>query len=477
MDRDVAEFALKLAEKAGCEYAEARLEQSENNGFLLKNGIPEISGFDVSHGLGMRFVHDGALGFLSTNELEKSRIKALFEKALRNVSYSSKISSDILGASNFLHLKEAKAHKKEYIVRQKIDLRDVDPQEKMEVLFDIEKTLVSSKANVVSRYLDLSDSVTKKYLVTSEGSRIYSEIPKVSFFYLLTMAEGSRSNQRYWQFGNTSGFEAVSRWNLPEALDSECVSLQKNMLKGKRPPKQKLDVVVGPEISGIMAHESGGHPTEADRILGREAAQAGESFISKDMLNTRIGSDVVSVIDDPTIKNTFGYYLYDDEGIKARKKYLYKNGIINEFLHNRETAHSMDLKSNGSSRASSFDREPIPRMSNTFIEPGDFSEEELFEDIKLGVFMKNFTEWNIDDRRFQQKYVGAECYLIENGRITASVYGPALEITTPELYSSIDACAKNLELHPGTCGKGEPMQAIPVTLGGPSIRIRNIRLN
>ncbi|MEK6856454.1 MAG: metallopeptidase TldD-related protein, partial [Nanoarchaeota archaeon] len=103
-------------------------------------------------------------------------------------------------------------------------------------------------------------------------------------------------------------------------------------------------------------------------------------------------------------------------------------------------------------------------------------EEELIEGIKLGVYIRDFTEWNIDDKRFQQKYVGSDAYLVENGKIKYPVLKPVLELTTPKLWSSIDAVGKNLEYHTGTCGKGEPMQGVPAFLGGPSIRIRNVVL-
>ncbi|HLD88899.1 MAG TPA: metallopeptidase TldD-related protein, partial [Candidatus Nanoarchaeia archaeon] len=88
----------------------------------------------------------------------------------------------------------------------------------------------------------------------------------------------------------------------------------------------------------------------------------------------------------------------------------------------------------------------------------------------------NFMEWNIDDKRLNQKYVGAESYLIENGKITRPVKMPVLEIQTPVLYRSIDAVADNVEYHAGTCGKGEPMQGIPIWLGGPSLRIKNVKV-
>jgi len=192
-------------------------------------------------------------------------------------------------------------------------------------------------------------------------------------------------------------------------------------------------------------------------------------------LGQRIGGKSASVIDDPTIGKSFGYYKYDDEGVKARKRYLIKEGMINEFLQNRETAALMGAASNGSARANAYDVEPIVRMANTYIEPGDHSLEELIEGVDKGIFMKNYMEWNIDDKRLNQKYTACEAYLIEGGEIKGTLYRPKLEVTTQGFYSAIDACSKDLEFSAATCGKGEPMQAIPVFIGGPYVRLRGVK--
>ena len=249
------------------------------------------------------------------------------------------------------------------------------------------------------------------------------------------------------------------------------------MRNGVKAPQGNVDVVLAPEVTGIAVHESGGHPYEADRIFGREAAQAGESFIKENMIGHKIANEQVTLVDDPTLKGSYGFFDYDDEGVKAKRKYMVKDGRITEFMHDRTSAAKMDLSSNGSARATRFSFEPLVRMSNTFLLPGKYSEDEIIKDVKKGVYFKNFMEWNIDDKRYQQKYVGNEAYLIENGEITVPVRNPALEITTPALWSSIDAVGKNSAMFAGTCGKGEPMQGIPVWMGGPSVRLRNVRIS
>ncbi len=469
MDLDLAEFAVDYAIKLGAKYADARLETTSKNEFILKNGVSQMAGFDRVQGIGIRINSGGCFGFTSTNELEKEEVKEVVERAVKLTSAACRISSSAAMSGE-------PVENADYEVCQKINLENLSPADKLNVLFEIEKAIASTKVDVPGRFFSMSDFYTEKYFVSSEGTKVLSKIPRVDFWHFITINNNGKTSQRYWQYGDAGGFEKILDRNFPEILKNEVLKMDENMRHGIKPPKEKIDVVVAPQVTGIMVHESVGHPYEADRVMGREAAQAGETFIKQDMLNTRMGSNAVNIFDDPTIEGSFGHYLYDDDGVKARKRHLIKNGIINEFLHNRSTAALMGTKSNGASRATGFDREAIVRMANTYVAEGDYTEEELIEGVKHGIFMKNFTEWNIDDKRLNAKYTGAECYLIVNGKITEPVIAPVIEISTPALWSAIDATSKNTEYHAGTCGKAEPMQAIPVWFGGPSMRIRNIRL-
>ncbi|MBS3064354.1 MAG: TldD/PmbA family protein [DPANN group archaeon] len=470
MYEDLAEFAVKFATKSGASYAEARAEQTQSNVFVLKNGTLDISGFEDSFGIGIRMINKGTLGFVSTNLTSKDAIKKIIEESLSITSAAQKISENT-------KLSEEKPVKKSYSVPEKKKINNVSPKTKIELLKSIDAKLNATKIKMPTCYFSLSDETIEKYYTNSDGTRIKSVIPRPNIFYMFAVKEGAKTSQRMWQYGGTGGWEIVEKWKLPSTIQNEAKDLHNALVNGENCPKGELDVVASPQITGIISHESCGHPFEADRILGREAAQAGESFITKQMLGTRIGNKAVTLIEDPTLKNSYGFYLYDDEGVKARKRILVNKGVINDFLHNRETAYEFGVKSNGAARASEFDKEAIVRMANTFIDKGDYNFKELIEGVKKGIYLKSFMEWNIDDKRYNNRYVGNEAYLIENGKIKHPVKNPAIEITTPALYMSIDACGKDMEWHSATCGKGEPMQGIPVTHGGPTIRIKNVRLS
>ena len=467
---DLAEYAVEQARSLGASYCEARAESTIASSFMLKNGVPELAGFQQRTGIGIRLHVDGILGFISTNDFSRAKIAEMLERSVRGIRATARLHERV-------SLSAERAHRKRYSVRAKRKPFDLSTEEKVGYLLESEKRLASLGIDLPGRYFSLSDSMTEEYLVTSEGTRILARVPRVAFDYYLTIkAPNGKTMQRYWNHGNAGGYEFVDGWDIPTMLEKEARTSVHMLTAGVKPPKGRLDLVTGPQVTGIMVHESCGHPLEADRIFGREAAQAGESFVDVDMIGKRIGSPCVTIVDDPTVEHGFGFYLYDNEGVKARRKVLMKKGVINEFLHNRATAATMGIPSNGSSRATDFDKESIVRMSNTFMLPGKYSEEELIEGVRKGVLMRNFMEWNIDDKRLNQRYVGAEAYLIENGRVTVPVLHPVLEITTPALYSSIEAVGNNLECHAGSCGKGEPMQGIPVWLGGPSVRLCGVRL-
>jgi len=468
---DLADFAVAHLGKLGAKYTEARIENNEGNSYVLKNGVPEIAGYEKSTGIGIRFLVNGCFGFVATNKLDKTKLMDLLRDSFRSTFRASRSITEKSGIS------DEKSIRAKEIKKPKINPLNISAEEKLSFLFDIEKEIGKTKMDVPSRYFSLSDMHVKKYYANSEGTKILDDFPFVSCYYFITMKIGNELAQRYWQHGNKDGWEAAKRWNLKTTLMNDLNALYKNVKFGVKAPKGKVDLVTGAEVTGIIAHESGGHPYEADRIMGREAAQAGESFVTVDSVGKRMASEAVNVVDDPAVSASPGNYKYDDEGVKARRKFLIKDGRIHEFLHNRETAWSMGLQSNGSARSSGYDREALIRMSNTFFLPGKHSFNELVEDIKFGIYLKNFNEWNIDDKRLNQKYVGGEAYLIKNGAICEPVKAPIIEIDTYRLYSSIDAISNDkLELHAATCGKGEPMQGMPVYMGGPSLRIRNIRL-
>ena len=469
--KDFADFAVKYAEEKGVSYVEARLQRNYHRGFVLRNGIVHSVILADLKGIGVRVLVEGSLGFAATNKFSKDAVRETVDKAIEHAKVFSKLKKEKISFS------KEKTVKDKWEVKEKIKTDDIPIEEKIKYFTDVDKNLGEIRQQLPNRMFQYEETKEEIYFVNSDGTQIDGFVPRVHLSVFLTAFKpGAGIEQYMFSKGESRGWEAVKEWNVDQITKDNAKILIDILEKAKAPPKEKVDVILGTLVVGLAVHESSGHPSEADRILGREAAQAGESFLKPDMLGKQIGSELVTIVDDPTLENSYGYYKYDFEGVPARPRYLMKNGKINEFLQNRETAAKFGIKSNAAARADGYNREPIIRMANTYMMPGDHTFEELIEDVKLGVYIKTFGEWNIDDRRYNMRFVGKEAYLIENGEIKGLVKNPILEITTPAFYSSITALSKNLSFDAATCGKGDPGQGVPVWHGGPEVKLSNIKL-
>jgi TldD protein len=469
MEKEIADYALEYARSRGVEYAEVRAQSQVQDRLMLRSGILEAYMSAVDSGFCVRVIASGGIGFASTNKWTKDEAKEIVDLAVKYAKMANR--------KEKIKFAEEKGIETNWTVDQKEKIENISPEERIAKFVEIDKSLASCGVKIAATMSSCTIDLTSKYFVNSEGSRITSFVPKIGAFIFITVAEQGKTEQAYEQFGYSGGWEAFREWNITEKLIHNANVLKNVIENGKAIKPGVMDLICGPEVTGIAAHESCGHPMEADRILGREMSQAGRSFIYKGgpfWIGTRIGSNLVTIVDDPTIEHSYGYYTYDDEGLKARRRLLYKNGIINEFLHNRESAAKLGTRSNASSRSVNYDREAIVRMANTFVLPGDMTEEELIKDVKHGIFMKSFTEWNIDDKRFNQRYVGREVYLIENGELKHPIARPVIETTTPKFWMAVDAVSKKVEFDAATCGKGDPAQGVPVYTGGPCIRLREV---
>jgi len=470
-ERDLAEFAVRYGSDLGASYVEARCIREEVEGYSTRNGEVLSAGKRERRGMGIRMLVGGTLAFCSVDDLKSHAVKA---------SVSSTFSmARAIRRRHPIRFSEEDVHEDSWAAKVVKPFDDVDREEKLRFLSDLDRSVASIPGNISLRRFSLKLSRGEKYLVTSEGTRLVSESSLFSLTVMIQAEEGGNSEQRYFGVGGSGGWEWAENMGVEERVVTDAENTLKVVSKAKPIDLGKTDVIIGAEVAGIVAHENCGHPSEADRILGREAAQAGESwYVDLQVGESRIGSEALTVVDDPTIEGSAGYYLYDDEGVKARPRYLIKDGVLNELLLNREFAHRFGTHSTAAARANGYDREPIIRMANTYIAPGDHSMEELIEGVKHGIFMRNFTEWNIDDRRFQSKYVGSEAVLIDSGKLTETyVRRPVLELTTQGLFSSVDACSRGFEADLATCGKSDPMQGIPVWTAGPAaVRLRGVRV-
>lgn len=474
-EKKIAEYAVEYAQSRQCEYCEARLIDTREEGYTTRNGSILGGGVNTSLGLGFRVLINGNFAFTSTANVTKDNIEKIVDLGISMAKASKRQEPIQISSERSIETK--------WSTSIQLPFEDVAIEEKQQYLRNIDQKLqeIFGK-DLPNRTLMLELSHEKKFIVNSDGSKIESTKSQPIIHTFNTAIGKYGTEQRFYGRGGTGGWEWFEKEQLLDLIIEDARALVKTAKNAEEMSFSTLDVIVSSEVAGIMAHENVGHPSESDRIFGREGAQAGESFyidlLKNDQLGRiQLGNEEVTIIDDPTLQGSSGFYLYDDECVKARPRELIKNGKLNELLLNREFAHKMNLQSNGAARASAYNREPIVRMANTYFKPGSYSLDGLVEDIKEGMYMKSFTEWNIDDRRYQSKYVGLECYLIKNGEITDQmIRRPVLELTTRGILGSVDGVSKKFDAPHGTCGKCDPMQGVPVWMGGGEVRMRNISL-
>jgi TldD protein len=455
LNDEIADYAVSVASKSGMEYSEAYLEYSNSYSYAIEQGIMSGSGYLEEIGLRIRMLKNKRLYTFSTNILDKGHIRRIVGKFKNFKGVDTEMSKENVESGS-------------YKTKEKTKIEDADM---LKDLVETDKALADLK-HLKNRMIYGGMGRSKSYFTNSEGSKIKADVPSMNSFVVLVVGKDKETRQAMLQFGAIGGYENFKKLNITENSLERSKSMYEVLSKGVVLKDDELknvkNVVISPEIAGIAVHESIGHPNEADRVFGREAPQAGTSYISPKNLGLEIGSEIVNIFDDPTIDNSFGFYLYDDEGVKAQKKHIIKNGRQNELLINREYGKILGIKSNASARSDSYSNEPLIRMSNSYLGKGNSSFDELVKEARNGVYIKSFMEWNIDDTRTFSRYQGNEAYLIKNGSLEKPIKNYKLESSTTDFWHAVKLLGKDFGSTIASCGKGEPMQGVSVSMGGPS---------
>ena len=228
----------------------------------------------------------------------------------------------------------------------------------------------------------------------------------------------------------------------------------------------------------LHIHETVGHPTELDRVLGTEESLAGTSHLTLDKRGKfQFASPIVTLTSDATIPDGLGSFGYDDEGIPAQCSILVEDGIFKGYITSRETAHRIGEKSNGTMRADSWASIPLIRMTNINLKPGDWSLSDLIADTESGIYIEAPTSPSIDDKRLNF-HIGAQIgWEIKNGKLGAMIKRPSYSGISYQVWRNCDAICKEWNVWGiPNCGKGEPMQTAYVGHGTSPVRFRNVKI-
>ncbi len=361
--RDLEEKIVKILEKTY--YGDVRFENGKSFG-VEKNKSEENIVASSSIGLCIRAFSDNKWYYLGFNEINENKI----------LDETKKLVARIGNKPSKLFLQDSWETDTE--IRVKKNPYDISPEEKMKTVRDIFNRLMSNK-KIISASAGLAHATGETIFMNTEGSVLRQTLPFFRFSMSPVAREGKRVEYDYYVLAKQGGYELFTSIDLDEKI-KETVDGAIQMLKAKTLKGGKYDIIVDPDISGVIAHESFGHGCEADQVLRNRSYLAA-------LKGKRIISDFVSIHDNSSLKGERGYFVFDDEGVKSSDTVIVKNGVLINFMHDRQSAAFMNSNATGNARAQDFSRKVFVRMSNTYIEPRDWKHDEIVEDTDTGFYL------------------------------------------------------------------------------------------
>jgi TldD protein len=475
--KELANRALNLAQTKGATYADIRILYTETQAIQVKNGVAEAISLGDTQGFGVRVIADDSWGFASSARLEKGTVDHVVTLAIDIAKASA------LARNGAVDLGPPETHVDTYRTPFQVDPFQVPLDEKIDLLLLCDEAMRKTKGVAVAEG-NMVFLRQDQLFASTEGSLIEQQITETGVGLVATAVGGDEVQKRSYpnSFGRnqgTSGYEFIERYDLPGnavRLGEEAVAL----LSARQCPSEVTTLILGPTQLALQVHESCGHPTELDRVLGTEASYAGTSFLTTDKLGSfRYGSDIVNITADATIPGGLGTFGYDDEGVPAQRAYLVKDGNFVGYLTSRETASRYGQRSNGTMRADGWANIPLIRMTNINLEPGDWDLEDLFADTEDGIYMEMNKSWSIDDKRLNFQFGTEIAYEIKKGKRGDLLKNATYAGLTPQFWASCDAiCNEEYWEVWGTpnCGKGQPSQMAHVGHGTSIARFRDVRV-
>ncbi len=300
---------------------------------------------------------------------------------------------------------------------------------------------------------------------SSKGAALTFDFQKVGAAVKLSFSHGDKNLQESYQKGSSLYTDLSAMPDkLPEYLD-KCEDF---LLRSVPCTPGKHTVVLSPLAAGVFAHESFGHKSESDFMVGDEA------LLREWAIGKKVGSDLLSIVDKGSLSGT-GYVPFDDEGTRCRENYLIKNGVLTGRLHSASSATALNEGLTGNARAISFEYEPIVRMTTTYILPGEKTKEALLREVEDGYFIDTI---NHGSGMSTFTIAPSRAYRIRNGELAEPVNISVISGSVFETLSDIDGVSDKLELLSfvtGGCGKLEQFP-LPVSFGGPYVRVRNMNV-
>lgn len=474
----LADIALSEAKKLKASYADFRLERLQNQLIRIKDLDLEGVNDTVEIGYGVRVIYDGSWGFAASNDLAEANVRSIVKQAVTIAQQFRSLNQEPV------ELADEPIYTDEYISDYSINPFEVETSDKVEYLKAINKQVFDSKkVDHVDSFLN--QVLENKFFASGAGSRIkqqrirlYANFEALKIDKTTGVFETMRSNA----VPTGQGWEYIKEYDFfKDAI--EIPKLLSDKLKAPSVEPGKYDLVIEPSNLFLTIHESVGHATELDRVLGYEANFAGTSFATLDKLNKlQYGSKIMHITGDRVVKNGLSTIKYDDEGVKTGQWDLIRGGVLVGYQLNRQMAKRQEFgRSNGCAYADSFNHVPLQRMSNVSLQPNSVekSTTDLIKKVQKGIYIVGDKSWSIDMQRFNFQFTGQQFWEIVNGKVVGQLKDVAYQAKTTDFWNSMeDIGGPKTFLLAGAfnCGKGQPAQIAPVSHGAPSALFRSVNI-
>jgi len=450
------ERLISIGMAGGADFAEVYAEHVTTTALVLDEGVVRSANVNESAGVGVRVVKGVQVGYAYSDDLEPATL-------LRTAQTAALVAR---GTGEPPPVQVSRRALPEHY-RINDSASDVSLARKLEMLRRADAAARACDARirqVSASWVDSSKSVN----VASSRGHYAEDLQEMCRINVGTVAFGEGGERRTGSYGGGGRvpfghFESFR----PEAVAAESARQAVSMLGAVEAPAGPSTVVLAPGWSGVLLHEAVGHGLEADFIRKGTSLFAGK-------LGEKVASELVTVIDDGTVAQGRGSLNMDDEGNPAQRKVLIENGILKGYLYDDLNARLMGAQTTGSGRRESFRHAPLPRMTNTFLAPGQHDPGEIVRSVSKGLYAANFGGGQVDITNGNFVFEVSEAYLIEDGRITRPVRGATLIGVGPVALRNVSMVGNDPRHDPGlgTCGKDG--QSVPVGVGLPTVRIDDI---
>jgi TldD protein len=474
--RDLLEDLMDAAARHA-DYADVRAVRTRAEHVSTHNGALDALDSRESEGIGVRVRVGGAWGFAAAPGGGREGTEAALRRAL-DVARAQPAAP----AAPLAPERPAEGH---WESPAKVDPFAVPLEEKLGVLAEAGRALLAEPGVrlALAKFLAWR---TEKAFASTDGAYCEQTLGECGGGIAAVAIDGGETQVRSYPASH-GGHVALAGWEHFLSLDlpghaPRVAEEAAALLRAPACPPGLTTLILAGEQLALQVHESIGHALELDRVLGREASYAGTSFVAPDAPGSlRLGSSQVNVTADAGTPGGLGTFRWDDEGVEGQALPLVRGGVLRGFLSSRETAAETGLpRSGGCMRAEGFARQPLVRMTNVNLEPGDAGTlDELIADTEEGILIETNRSWSIDSRRLQFQFEGEAAWEISGGRRGRLLRNPSYAGTTPELWAGCDAVCSAPAWKLVSfidCGKGEPGQVMRVSHGAAPARFRGVRV-